>query len=359
MKIVKYVFILILLGIISLSVFVATKDGTYHITHEKTSDIAANSVYKYITDLRNYEQWNPDESKEIKTDSIYKGLKAKATSAHSTIEITKVDPNQSIEFTLVQNGAETKNKITLSKAKEQATKITLDTEGSLSFVQKFKSLFLGGAESIVGAPYEKMLNNINFHLKEELEKYELKSEGIVLVKETYFIQQLIVTKIENLGEKVFESMENMTNFVKMNDFIKIAGKPFTFFGQMNVGTGEVEYYVCLPIDKEIFTSEGSDITFGKIPAHYAYKTILTGDYTHSDKAWNKNNEDIASKKLTHNYTIKPRAVFTNSILDTHKPSQWITEMLTPVNESVIPIQETPETTTTVTTTPNQANDSIQ
>ena len=358
MKIVKYIFILIILGIISLSVFVATKDGAYHITHEKNSDFASNNVYKYIADLRNYEQWNPEDGKEIKVDSIYKGLKAKASSSHTSIEITKVEPNQLIEFTLIQNGNETKNKITLSKAEEQVTKITLDTEGTLSFFEKFKALFLGGAESIVGAPYEKILNNINFHLKEELEKFEVKSEGIVLVNETYFIQQLIVTKIENLGDKVFESMENMTNFVKMNDFIKIAGKPFTYFGQMNVNSGEVEYYVCLPVDKEIFTSEGSDITFGKIPAHYAYKSILTGDYTHSDKAWNKNNEDITSKKLTYNYNVKSRAIFTKSILDSHRPSEWITEMLTPINESVIPIIESTETETTVTTN-NQVNDSIQ
>lgn len=358
MKIFKYVFILLLLAAISLSVFVATKDGTYHITHQKESDIELSTIYKYVSDLRNYQHWNIDQASEIKTDSIYKGLHAKAESTNSRIEITKVVPNKSIEFILVQNGQETKNVITLSKSEEKNTTITLDTHGSLNFVDKFRALFTGGAASIVGAPFEKIVNNINFHITEQLEKYQIKSEGIVFVKETLYIQQTIVSKIENLGDKIFESMQNMTQFVKMNDFIKISGDPFTIFGEMNVSTGEVSYFVCLPIDKEIRTSEGSDITFGKIPAHYAYKSILTGDYSHSDKAWNKNNEEIQANKLSLNYDIKNRAVFTHSILDTHLPSQWVTEMLTPVNESVIPIQETPETTSTVTTQ-NQANDSIQ
>lgn len=346
MKILKYVFILILLGIISLSVFVATKDGKYKISHSKTTELTVRSIYKYITDVRNFEQWNPEGISEIKVDSIYKGVHAKAFAGQNTIEITKTIPNKSIEFVLDDGENKTKNTFLLKESEENTAIITLETEGQLSFLEKFKALLGGGAESIVGATYEKILNDIHFYLKEELEKYSIKSEGIVYVKETYYIQQVIVTKIENLGEKIFESMENMTHFVRMNDFIKIAGKPFTFFEQMDLSNGDVKYIVCLPIDKEIFTADGSDITFGKIPAHYAYKSVLVGDYSHSDKAWKKNDEDIVAKKLSHNYSVPPRAVFTNSILETHRHSLWVTEMLTPVNESVVPIQE--ETAATAT-----------
>lgn len=359
MKILKYVLILLVLGIVSLSVFVATKDGKYTIEYEKKSELSSNSIYKYVIDLRNYNDWNSFELKDVKTDTIHSGLKARAFTNHSSIQINALEVNKKINFVIDHKGTITNNEITLTSQKDQTTLIRWISEGELGFLDKFKSLFLGGASSLVGAPYEKMLNNINFILTEEIEKFSLKAEGITYVPETYFIQQLIVTKIEDLGDKVFESMQTLNNFVKMNDFIKVKGDPFTFFGQMNVATGKVEYYVCLPIDKEIMTSEGSDIFFAKIPAHYAYKSILTGDYAHSDKAWKKNDEEIAAKKLNHNYSVKPRAVFKNSILHTHKHSQWITEMLTPVNESVVPIQETVEEQTSSNSAQLVQPDTIQ
>lgn len=341
MKILKYLFILLLLGIISLSVFVATQDGKYTIEHEKISELSDRSLYKYITDVRNLREWNPWEIKDIKADSIYSGLGANAQVKNHIFTITEVNPHQQIVYQINENESTTTLEFNLKPNTDKTTTITLKTSGKLDFIDKFKALFLGGAKAIVGAPYEKMLNNINFHLAEDLEKYVLKTQGIVYVPETYFIQQKIVSPIDNLGNEIFESMKFMKYFVQMNDFIKVTDKPFTIFGQLNMTTDNIEYYVCLPIDKEIYTAEGSDITFGKIPAHYAYKTTLTGDYTHSDKAWTKNIEEIKNKHLTSNTAIQPRAIFQYSILDTHKPSEWITEFLTPVNESIIPIIEAP------------------
>src|SRR5690606_2245533 len=102
----------------------------------------------------------------------------------------------------------------------------------------------------------------------------------------------------------------------------------------------VNYSVCLPITTQIFTNEDSDIIGGKTESFYAYKTFLTGDYSHSEKAWLKNKEAITINKLTINDKIKPISIFKKTILDSNKPSEWITEILTPVNESVIYIPET-------------------
>ena len=43
--------------------------------------------------------------------------------------------------------------------------------------------------------------------------------------------------------------------------------------------------------------------------------------------------------MTERTDMKPIAVYKNSILDTQKSEEWITEFIIPVNESFIPIVE--------------------
>src|SRR5690606_20610232 len=163
----------------------------------------------YITDVRNLREWNPWEIKDIKADSIYSGLGANAQVKNHIFTITEVNPHQQIVYQINENESTTTLEFNLKPNTDKTTTITLKTSGKLDFIDKFKALFLGGAKAIVGSPYEKMLNNINFHLAEDLEKYVLKTQGIVYVPETYFIQQKIVSPIDNLGNEIFESMKFM------------------------------------------------------------------------------------------------------------------------------------------------------
>lgn len=348
MKILKYIFFLILLTLIAFTVFIATQSSNYTISRTKEINLPKHTVYNYLNDLNNVEQWQvfSEDQPKFSIDSISKGKNASINWKNYKLETNEVFPKDS----LIQEFSESDTNSTLKwilKSTSKGTSLTIEVDGKMDFLTKFKSFFQGGIEDIKGPIFEKTLNSINHHLIEEYKKFEVNNEGIVLIRENYFIKQMISCTIDNLGEEIFKTMKSMDVFCKENN-LTVSGKPYIVFENINFSAALVNYAVCLPITTEIFTNEGSDITGGKTESFYAYKTILKGDYSHSDKAWNENRKGIEKHNLTKNYNLKPISIFKNSVLDSNKPSEWVTEILTPVNESVIVIPEVVKDTLTIT-----------
>lgn len=340
MKIVKYILLLLVLAIISLTVFIATQSSDYKITKSKEIELPRHTVFNYLNDFKNFEQWQVfnEGASNFKLDSISKGNNGGITWNSNHLKNISTYPNDSLVQNLTHGDVASNFKWIL-KTTPKGTLLTLDISGKMDFITKFKAFFLGGIDKMNGALYEKTLNNINHHLIEEYSKFTIKNEGIVLINETFYIKQTVSSEIDELGDKIFTSMKTMKTFCEEND-LKINGDPFTLFESINFKSGKVDYSVCLPITSEIYTNEGSDIMGGKIESFYAYKTILTGDYSHSDKAWNENKKGLTENNLTTNFKFKSISIYKKSILDSNKPSEWITEILTPVNESVIYKPET-------------------
>lgn len=339
MKILKYIFLLIVLATIALTVFIATQSSSYSITKSINIKLPKNIVYNYINDFKNFEQWQVFNQSNVsyQLDSLTKGKNAGLKWNANSIKNIAVYPNDSLVQQLIQDDSQTLLKWNL-KGADKETRVTLTVSSKMDFVTKFKAFFQGGPEKIIGPFFEKYLKNLNYHLIEEYTKFEIKNEGIATIKETFYIKQIVSCNLNELGEKIFNTMKSMQDFCIENNLV-INGDPFTIFENIDFNTGRINYAVCLPITTEIFTSDGSDITGGKIEAFYAYKTVLIGDYSHSDKAWVANKKAISENKLTPNENSRAISIYKKSILDTNKPSEWITEILTPVNESIIYIPE--------------------
>ena len=187
---------------------------------------------------------------------------------------------------------------------------------------------------------------IDNNITENLKNFSIKNEGIVSMPETIYIKQVVESNIENLGDKIFQSIEHMNNFAK-NFELEPYGSPFTIFENIDVLSGNVRYSVCMPIKNVFHTAEGSDIVCETKPAFYGYKTVLNGDYIHSDKAWEEVKKQIAGNNLTQRADLKPLSIYKTSILTTQRSNEWITEFIIPVNEAVIPIVDVPNDTLTL------------
>jgi len=335
MKILKYIFFLTILTCIALTVFVATQDSNFSIVNSKEIKLSKKTVFNYINDLKNFEQWQSFniDSKSITYDSITKGENAKINWKSDYLKNIKTNPNDSLVQRIKINNTESELIWKLNTS-NKSTILTLEVQGKMDFITKFKALFLGTNQAIDTKLYEDFLNNINHHLVEEYSKFDVKNENISLIEETFYIQQNISCKTENLGEHIFTSIKQLKEFCNENNLV-INGDAFTIFEGVDFTSGQIEYKVCLPITTEIFTNQESDIIGGKTETFYAYKTTLIGDYSHIDKAWSENSKGINDNKLTRNANVKSVSVFKKTILDTNKPSEWITELLTPINESVI------------------------
>ena len=55
MKIIKYVFLLLLLSAIAVTVFIATQEGKYDIKEERVIKVPKTVLFNYINEYRNWE----------------------------------------------------------------------------------------------------------------------------------------------------------------------------------------------------------------------------------------------------------------------------------------------------------------
>lgn len=341
MKILKYIIIIAALAVVFLTVYIATGKSNYEINVSKKTELSNQRLFRYVDNLQNFGDWNPwnDNTATFKIDSIYKGKDAKVSWNGNEAFVVKSIPHDTIFLKINVSGNDYDTKMYFEEVNGKTT-VKWHIKGDLSFSEKFKLFFQGTPESMIAPVFEQGLINIDANITESLKKFSIKNEGITMIPEMIYIKQIVESDIESLGDKMFQSMEHMNNFAK-NFELESYGSPFTVFENINILSGNVRYAVCLPIKNFFSTAEGSDIVCEKLPAFHGYKTVLTGDYVHSDKAWTEVKKEIAMKNLTQRADIKPISIYKTSILTTQKTNEWVTEFIIPVNETVIQIIDTP------------------
>lgn len=347
MKIFKYVVIILVLLTVFLSVYIATGKSTFELNVSRQTELSEQRLFRYVNNLQNFKEWNPWNNNEsaFKLDSVSQGTGAKVYWTGDSALIDNVLPNDMIHLKMHIDGGDYDTKMSFSK-KDGKTTLNWNVTGNLSFKEKVQLFFKGTPETLIAPTFEKGLNAIVHHISESLENFSIKSENLIVFQETIYIKQTIESDIESLGDKIFQSIEHMNNFAR-NFELEPYGSPFTIFETINLQSGSVKYAVCLPIRNFFSTAEGSDVICEQIDAFHGYKVVLNGDYIHSDKAWKEAKKEVALKHLTERTDLKPIAIYKNSILNTQKPEEWVTEFIIPVNESFIPIVE--EETKTVET----------
>lgn len=339
MKIFKYIVIILVLLAVFLSVYIATGKSTFELNVSKQTELSEQRLFRYVNNLQNFKEWNPWNNNEsaFQADSVAQGSGAKVYWTGDSAMIAEALPNDTIFLKLHIDGGDYDTKMSFDK-KDGKTRLNWNVKGHLSFAEKVQLFFKGTPETLIAPAFEKGLNAIVHHISESIDNFSIQSENLTFFKETIYIRQTVESDIESLGDKIFQSIEHMNNFAR-NFELEPYGSPFTVFENINLQSGNVKYAVCMPIKNFFSTAAGSDVVCEQIAAFHGYKVVLNGDYIHSDKAWKEAKKQVALKHLTERTDIKPIAIYKNSILDTQKSEDWVTEFIIPVNETVIPIIE--------------------
>lgn len=332
MRILKYIFLLILLAFVALSVFVATQKGDYDIVRSKIIKSPKSVVFNYVNDYRNWENWGAwkeNDSKMTftypeKTIGIGGGYSWSGEDGRGTMKTIFIKENDSIAQKMSYN--EAPSKVFWSfKDTIGGTKVTWRTTGTMPFMMKIYAVTKGGAEKTIGNMYEKSLQNLDKKLDYEINTYSIKINGIVTKTSSYYLKQTITSKIANLSKNLKIMVPKLLSFFKKNN-IPMNGRPFVIYHTFDVVNGITNFSVCVPIKEEIFTSPGSDITGGKLEAFQALKVTLTGDYSHNQEAWDKASEYIYKNNLIRNPAGPSMEIYTTGIEQEKSPSKWITDL---------------------------------
>lgn len=341
MKILKYIFLLIVLLSIGATIFIGTQKSNFSIVKSKIINSPKSVVYNYVNDYRNWENWYVLGTDSTANKLIYTNKTSGIGASYSWYSadgngITKtifVKENDSISQKSDLEGSlseiQWKFKDTLG-----GTKITYSIKGEMPFMFKIHAFLNGGIEKIIGERSEESLSNLDKSLDYELNTYSINVNGIVTKKGGFYLKQTINSKISNLSKNIKIMIPNLIAFFKENNLI-INGEPFVIYNTYNVASGITNFSVCIPIKNQIFTSTGSDIICSELKPYQAVKTTLIGDYSHSEKAWKKTLEYISKNNINVDKSIPNLEVYLKGAKDEKHPSKWVTAFYTAIVSNAI------------------------
>lgn len=349
MRIIKYIFLLILLALIGASVYIATQKGDFIIERSTIIKVPKEIVFNYMNDYRNWEEWGSwkedDESMKFTYPDNTVGLGSsyswKGDKGDGEMKTVFVKQNDSIVQKVISGSNEYTSSITF-KDTVGGTKVTWRSRGNVDFMDKVYATFNGGINKMMNTMYERSLNNLNHVITKEINTFDVEVNGIVLKQSTFYIKQTATTKLKDMQSKLGPMLQKMITFFK-NNSLSMNGKPFVIYEGIDTQAGTITFSVGGPLREEIFLAPGSDISVAKLESFSALKTTLTGDYSHRDDAIKKAKEHISKNNILQNTALKYMDVYLKNASDVKNPSKWVTEILIPVQAA-----NTAPVTTTVT-----------
>jgi hypothetical protein len=341
MKITKYILLLLLLLSIAFIVFIATQPNEYEIKREKIIATSNDNVFNYVNDITTWEDWfnlkDLDPSTTLNYTSITSGINSGLTWNSSTsngkIKTTDFILNKSINQDFYLNQDLHKIYWVFTET-NKGTKVNWSMKGKLSFKWKFNALLNNGMDDVFGDIFQKGIDQIEKYLVNELESMKITHHGIVTKHATNFIQQKDSCSIDDFQLKSKKMLQNMIDFVENNE-IKLSGLPFVMIDKRDESLNFIKFAMCVPVEEEILTTEGSEISGNHFEEFLAFKTTLTGDYNHLKKARRKATEEFTKLDYVLDNNNKYIEIYKTSLPKVKNPSQWETEIYFPVKKKVI------------------------
>lgn len=343
MRILKYLFLLLLLSFVALSIFVATQKGDFIVERSQIINSPKSTIYNFVNDYRNWEDFSSwiIEDPEMQITYPKKTIGPGATFSWQGKDGTGdmltvfVKENDSISQKMNYNG--TSSSIFWSfKDTIGGTKVTWKTTGKMSFTMKVYTTFKGGINKIIGKTYEKSLANLDKTLDFEINTFAVKVNGLAKKLGTFYLRQTITSEISKVIKNAQIVFPKIIAFCDKNS-IELNGKPFIIYHTYDSVNGLTKLSFCVPIKNQILTSSGSDILTGKLEAFDAVKTTLTGHYSHKKEALDKTLKYINDNKIEISPVFSHVENFTISRTEIKNPSKWVTEIYYPLKPKVTPV----------------------
>ena len=342
MRIIKYLFLLLLLSSVAMSIFIATQKGDYYIERTKIINSSKTSVYNFVNEYKNWEDF---ESSIIEDEDIQLIYADKTIGTGASYSWEGSDGDGTIKTILAKDTDIIIQKLTLNKSEIDlrwffkdtlgSTKVTCKTRGKMDFFLKIHSILYGGTTEMIGNSYEKTLNNLDKALDYEINTYHIKNNGVVKRPTTFYLSKTLNCEKTKVATNAKIIISTLTTYCEEND-ITVYGKPFVLYHSYDLEKGTTKISICLPIKTEIFISPGSDFVSGKLEAMQAVKTTLYGEYSHLQEAKDKAIAFLNKYKLKANPIVADIESYKISKIENKKPSKWVTEIFIPIQPKVLP-----------------------
>ncbi len=178
MRITKYLFLLLFLVCVALSVFVLTQPSDFSIKKTKVVLNTKKQAFNHVNNFFTWQKWySPitDAKNAIKIDSS--SLKGNNLALHKINSFT----NDSILYQINQPDYTGKSSFSFSKIDSLSTKITWVISGKMDVKLKFLSFLNGGIEKLLLPNMELSLDNLHQQLNQYYTIYSIDNVEVSLI----------------------------------------------------------------------------------------------------------------------------------------------------------------------------------
>ncbi len=345
MKILKYLFFLILIVIIAIAIYFGTKDGSYDVAETKVIDAPAEVLYNNVKDFKNWKEWGPWMEEDPDLEITYaektegEGASYSWTSEEmgdGSMKTVKVIPNKEIDQQIVFHSPMGESVSDVYWRFEEIenqnqTKVTWGMKGEQSFMEKvYMGLFSDqDMETSVEQMFGTGLNKLEKVVTDAMKKYSVNVDGVTQYNVGYYMYTTTAAKQSEIGDKMGPMLGMVSGYMNENN-IPMAGMPFTVYNEIDQTNNTVIFSAAIPVRDRVITPEGSPVLGGYMEPGTALKTTLKGDYTNLRFAYEKANEYIASNNLQLDPTAKMFEVYVTDPGEVPNPANWVTEIYMPV-----------------------------
>jgi len=336
MKLLKYLFFLLLIVIIGTSIYIATLDGNYDINKSRIIKVPVEVVFNEVNDFKKWEKWNPwyelDTTIIASFPESTSGVGASYTwtgaDGNGSMETLSIIPNKEI-IQQINFGIGSKPEVYWKfNTIDKNTEVTWGMKGKSGFMEKAYWLTQGGIEENLTPMHERGLELLEQQLLKELEKHTIEIKGIVDYGGGYYLYQTMACKVENQKAKMGELFPIIMSYMAEHK-IEASGKPFTLTHKWDEVNNTTIFSACIPIKERVITT-GAILT-GFLKPQKTFKTILKGDSKFLYNAWEEAFNALNEQGFTEKKGGEPFEIYTVSPHDTANPTKWVSEIYIPIN----------------------------
>ncbi|MEZ4816910.1 MAG: SRPBCC family protein [Flavobacteriaceae bacterium] len=342
MKILKYLFFLLLIVIVGASVYFGTKDGTFDVAVTKTIHAPVDLLFNQANDYKNWQDWGPwmENDPNIKMNFSEKTQgegasyswesEVEGNGAMKTLQVAEKDSIlQKITFNTPLGDSESDVYWKFTPVNKGETEITWGMKGEQSFMEKvFMAFQKEPFERMLKGMFNKGLDNMDAIVQEEMKKYTITVEGIKDYGGGYYMFTTAASKTSEIGEKMGAMLGKVSEFMTQNN-IQPTGMPFTLYNEWDDSNGTTIFSTAIPVAEKIIVTQG-DVLCGFMEPLSALKIVLKGNYVNLAEAYKAGEDYITIHKLVKDPAHKLFEVYANDPGDIPNPAQWETHIYLPV-----------------------------
>ncbi len=349
MKILKYLFFLLLIIIIGSAIYFGTKQGSYDIQDTMVINAPPEVVFNKVNDYKSWEEWGPWKKEDSTITFTYAEKTVGEGASYSwegemsgSMTTTKVIPNKEIEqdLTLSTPGGERHPKVYWKfEEVDGGTKVTWGMKGEHTLIDKaYYSLSGMDFDAEMHKMNKAGLEGIAEEVAEDMKQYSINVDGVTQYGGGYYMYTTSVAKMGELGEKMEPMMDVVMDFIKNNN-LNMAGKPFALYNEIDSANNIVIFSTGVPVKERVITPEGSPVVCGFMEPVSAVKISLKGNYKHLPEAYTKGRQYMEKNDLQADPNGKMFEVYVTDPEETPSPANWLTEIYIPIITTPEPVQE--------------------